>query len=121
MFGGDPFFISCPLLYELRERFRDEEIEEEDNREEMAQSDIEIAGDGEDGIEQDKSTHSPFGHFRMETFENTFETVGCFFSPEWEPRDAIEAVEYGEEEEKEKWDGFLHEEDCGEIIGRSFG
>lgn len=45
----------------------------------------------------------------------------CCFSPEGKSRDAIEAVEYGEEEEKEKWNGLFHKEDRGEIIGRSFG
>lgn len=115
------FFISRLSFHELRERFRDEEVEEEDDREEMPESDIEVAGDGEEDIECDEPPNRPFGYFRVETFENTLQPMGCCFPPKWEPRDAIEAVEYREEEEKEKWNGLFHEEDRREIIGRSLG
>lgn len=47
-------FVSRVPFHELGESFRDEEIQEEDNREEVAESDIEIARDGEEDIECDK-------------------------------------------------------------------
>lgn len=108
-------------LDESRERLRDEEVEEEDDGEEMAQSDIEIARDGENDIERDEESDRPLGYLGMETFEYRLPRVRSALSPERELRDTEEAVENREEEEREKGNGFFHEKNRGEIIGRGLG
>lgn len=54
----------------------------------------------------------------MEALEDTLYPIGCFCSPQWESHNLRETVESGEEEEEEKGEGFFHEEDRREIVGR---
>ncbi len=69
------FFAVKLSLDELRERLRDEEVEEEDDGEEMPETDIEISRDREKDVECNKSSDRPFGGFCMEACEERFESA----------------------------------------------
>lgn len=80
-FRREMLFIMQSSLDELRQGFRDEEIEEKNDREEVAEADVEISGNRDNRIKRYESSHGPFGSLRVETLENRFKSEGRPLSP----------------------------------------
>ena len=99
---------------EIEDRFRDEDVQERENRKEVTKTDIEVARYGNERIEGDEAEHRVLRDMTLEGVRENVPWRAHRLVFESAP-DPIESVEQAEDEEEKKRERFLEEEDDGKV------
>lgn len=102
-------------MVEIGRGFGGEKVEERENRKEVAETDIEIAGDADEGIKENEEYREILGGAVLERGHEGREEIGS--GPAFDGADdAEERIRGCDQDKEEKGERFLQAEDDGEVV-----
>lgn len=109
-----PEFFLVPVI-EIGCGFGSEEIQERENRKEVTKTDIQVSGDADEGIEENKEYRKVLGGSILEGGRKDSEEIGGGVAFD-RSDDTEESVRRCDQKEKKERKGFLQAEDDGKVI-----